>query len=792
MTSPRATEAQCVITYVHRDRRAAKEIARTLADSGYPCALNVEHMRRRRSITTTINELSSDFDVVLVLISNNYLEVSFTRSEWFAAQLTDARIIPIVLDGIDTSASIASTLPLDLSTVPPEAWRSALIAAIQGRQPYSASESYSDETFAELFSGKEPSGGKLRVSNVPSNQSDDVLARSQLLERLRSNFDRLHENSRRPIQVVMGSSGKSALAAAFASEFGREYNVTWWLRAGAEETLLSDLNDLLKVVGLKEDSTHWEASLLRFIEWSTREKAKWLLILDNADEVAQLTESFPSVGMGDIIITTRDRSVPFPAETLDVESLGPMEALQFITSHSGVRESQALEELIADLGGRTFALRQVSGLLRERVWKAARLRDSLRSWHRRSTRSDRTQPEQLISNLLDIALDSTGDQQETCERLLVTLATTGARTRVQDLYGISGWSESLINRSVIRLVPLGLVYVSDAFEVGIHPALSNYVFRRAGEIRTESEVKLVVHWLADRLPAGGGSVGSWRTANHLIPAAQAACQLYSQVGGKDLAAAKVAYRIGQFQDLKGDRHEAGRAYWLALNLLPESAANLGDLIEMDFRRIFPEDPARLAIAAALGREGGSFVEVEQRRRAAGSLAMNETPDLRSAKYAQAVAHLGRGKYAKAQSALKDVLGEERQARGAAHPASLRVQLALAASYVAAGDLDHGAAVSRQSLELAEMYLGTDSELAAQSGLLFAYCTSAMGRKDEALAVATRAVETLRRLGVEDPFGTSGLSEALLASLGGATESAEKGDLPADGWPRTGAGPRPDH
>lgn len=126
MTSPRATEAQCVITYVHRDRRAAKEIARILADGGYPCALNVEHMRRRRSITTTINELSSDFDVVLVLISNNYLEVSFTRSEWFAAQLTDARIIPIVLDGIDTSASIASTLPLDLSTVPPEAWRSAL------------------------------------------------------------------------------------------------------------------------------------------------------------------------------------------------------------------------------------------------------------------------------------------------------------------------------------------------------------------------------------------------------------------------------------------------------------------------------------------------------------------------------------------------------------------------------------------------------------------------------------------------------------------------------------------
>lgn len=104
----------------------------------------------------------------------------------------------------------------------------------------------------------------------------------------------------------MSGVGKTQLAAEYVYRFGSEYDVVWWVNAESRVTYRRFLAELAPRLGLSTGAEYGER--LRAVRDSLRRGdpyARWLLILDGADEPEQIWDLVPT-GPGHVLITTRN------------------------------------------------------------------------------------------------------------------------------------------------------------------------------------------------------------------------------------------------------------------------------------------------------------------------------------------------------------------------------------------------------------------------------------------------------------------------------------------------------
>ncbi|MEU9433623.1 FxSxx-COOH system tetratricopeptide repeat protein [Streptomyces sp. NPDC048252] len=104
----------------------------------------------------------------------------------------------------------------------------------------------------------------------------------------------------------MSGVGKTQLAAEYVYRFGSEYDVVWWVNAEKRVTYRRLLAELAPKLGLRTGQEYGER--LRAVRDSLRRGdpfARWLLILDGADEPDQIWDLVPT-GPGHVIITSRN------------------------------------------------------------------------------------------------------------------------------------------------------------------------------------------------------------------------------------------------------------------------------------------------------------------------------------------------------------------------------------------------------------------------------------------------------------------------------------------------------
>ena len=139
--------------------------------------------------------------------------------------------------------------------------------------------------------------------------------------------------------------GKSEVLLEFCHRFGGSYDVVWWLRADAPESVrasLAALGDALGEPTAQELSGHIRALRARADETGKR----WLLVCDELDDVATLdevTELLPAPSADcHILFATRGGPGPEPSATVQVPpfSRGESEAL-LVTLLPGLKPSHA-------------------------------------------------------------------------------------------------------------------------------------------------------------------------------------------------------------------------------------------------------------------------------------------------------------------------------------------------------------------------------------------------------------------------------------------------------------------
>src|SRR5436305_3453909 len=202
-------------------------------------------------------------------------------------------------------------------------------------------------------SGSSSIGCNNRFYGVP-HENMAFVDRPDIAERI---FKSLSNTSSHGCRIVVlrgrGGTGKTQLMLRYFYAHRHAYKYAFWMVMDTKSSAISSYRDLAINLGLDEKSAT-NGSEKNVIEWVRswlQERTKWLLLLDNADDVMsrEVFQLLPRVG-GDIIITTRDFIPPTKAEVIHIDKMTEQEALSLLLGPSPIDGGvQHAQEIVVEL-----------------------------------------------------------------------------------------------------------------------------------------------------------------------------------------------------------------------------------------------------------------------------------------------------------------------------------------------------------------------------------------------------------------------------------------------------------
>jgi len=147
------------------------------------------------------------------------------------------------------------------------------------------------------------------------------------------------------------------VAVEYAYRHLAEVGLAWQFPAEDPAVLAGEFGELAAQLGAW-DLTHTRGPVASVHTVLAKFPAEWLLIFDNAPDMASVADFLPLAGPGQVLITSQNRA--WPGRMLEVPGLGRGAAAGFLISRTGDPDRQAAADLAAELGGLPLALEQAA------------------------------------------------------------------------------------------------------------------------------------------------------------------------------------------------------------------------------------------------------------------------------------------------------------------------------------------------------------------------------------------------------------------------------------------------
>ena len=169
-----------------------------------------------------------------------------------------------------------------------------------------------------------------------------------------------HPMPRKVALCGLGGAGKTSLALAYAHRHLAEVGVAWQFSAEDATVLAAGFGDLAAQLGAwdlvdtRDPVASVHAVLAAF-------PATWLLIFDNAADMASVGTFLPPAGPGQVLITSQNPT--WPGQPLNVPMLDRDVAAGFLVDRTSDPDLQAARDLADELGGLPLALEQAAAYI---------------------------------------------------------------------------------------------------------------------------------------------------------------------------------------------------------------------------------------------------------------------------------------------------------------------------------------------------------------------------------------------------------------------------------------------
>ncbi len=360
-----------------------------LEQAGYTVELDVWDWAAGRNLVLAMSDALAICDRVVALFSAAYFDRDrYTTEEWTAALLHrpgrgEGRLVPVRVENVpadDMPAVLRPLLFCDLFGVDAAEARRVLLAAVAGPKRPDGEPVFpgpgTSGALAKLGgSGPRLPGSVPRVWNIPA-RNPGFTGRDGLLVAVR---ERLLAGDKAVVQALqgMGGVGKTQLAAEYCYRFAGTYDLAWWVNA-EQAGLIGDqfaaLGAALGCVPAGASTDAVRAGVLAEL----RDRGRWLLVFDNAEDPADITPWLPGGG-GHVLITSRARHWAQIAVPVEVDVLARPESVAILQDRVPGLGADDADHLAAQLGDLPLGIAQAAGFMAETGMPAAQYLGLLRT-----------------------------------------------------------------------------------------------------------------------------------------------------------------------------------------------------------------------------------------------------------------------------------------------------------------------------------------------------------------------------------------------------------------------------
>lgn len=194
------------------------------------------------------------------------------------------------------------------------------------------------------WSSEHASSIPLALWHVPLSRNPFFTGREELLHTLHQRLTSEQNMALTQSWAIsgLGGIGKTQIALEYAYQHAQEYSAVFWISAATQESLQADLVTVAERLKLPGKDEHDHTRIVRAVKQWLATHQNWLLILDNADDVAIIRDVLPAQRSGHLLLTTRAQALGPIAQRMDVETMGMAEGTLFLLRRARLLAPDAL------------------------------------------------------------------------------------------------------------------------------------------------------------------------------------------------------------------------------------------------------------------------------------------------------------------------------------------------------------------------------------------------------------------------------------------------------------------
>jgi TIR domain len=183
------------------------------------------------------------------------------------------------------------------------------------------------------------SGPKAALSNIP-DRNPFFTGRDQVLTQLREAL----VQHRRAALSGLGGIGKTQTAVEYTHRHSGEYDYAFLVTADSRANATSGYATIAGILRLPKSGDKDQMVAVDAVKRWFSAKQRWLLILDNTDDLAVARQFIPSGKSGHVLLTTRTSASGSIARRVEIQKMGTEEAALFLPRRSKyIGETSPLE-----------------------------------------------------------------------------------------------------------------------------------------------------------------------------------------------------------------------------------------------------------------------------------------------------------------------------------------------------------------------------------------------------------------------------------------------------------------
>jgi tetratricopeptide (TPR) repeat protein len=360
------------ISYNRADRGWAEWIAWQLERAHFSTVLQAWDFAAGSNFVLKMQSSVTESRRTLAVLSPDYLKSLFTQSEWaekFREDPTGEKrlLIPVRVRECELEGLLATVIYVDLVARDEQSCTETLLKAVQ----QAVKGDRGKPATAPIFPGSARTsqdkphfpGALPPIWNVPHLKNPHFTGRDEFLVDVRLAFTSGRTAASRQVIFGIGGVGKTRVAVEYAYRYRSDYSLVWWVRAEDSLTLISDYAALADPLKLTQRNAPDRKETVQCVRSWLANNSNWLLVLDNAADVAECRPYLPADETGHVLITSQNPNWRGLAETREIRTLTRAKAVDFLWKRTGEHDPDGSDRLSDALGDLPVALEQAAAYM---------------------------------------------------------------------------------------------------------------------------------------------------------------------------------------------------------------------------------------------------------------------------------------------------------------------------------------------------------------------------------------------------------------------------------------------